>query len=55
MIGFATHDRPFSGSSVIIPAELNYVLNPFHPDFTEIEVGKPESFAFDPRLLSRRA
>ncbi len=37
--------------SVIIPSEPNYLLNPAHPDFKEIVIGKPESFSFDPRLL----
>ena len=37
--------------SVIIPGELNYLLNPAHPDFKTISLGKPEPFAFDPRLL----
>jgi RES domain-containing protein len=38
--------------SVIIPGESNYLLNPAHPDFRKISIGKPEPFAFDPRLLS---
>jgi RES domain-containing protein len=38
--------------SVIIPGELNYLLNPAHPAFKKITVGKPEKFAFDPRLLT---
>ncbi len=37
--------------SVIIPGESNYLLNPAHPDFKKIVLGKPESFSFDPRLL----
>jgi len=37
--------------SVIIPAEPNYLLNPAHPDFNKIRIGKPVPFAFDPRLL----
>lgn len=37
--------------SVIIPGEPNYLLNPAHPDFRRIQIGKPEPFAFDPRLL----
>ena len=37
--------------SVIIQTELNYVLNPAHPDFKKVKIGKPEPFAFDPRLL----
>jgi len=38
--------------SVIISGEPNYLLNPAHPDFKEISIGKPERFAFDPRLLT---
>ena len=38
--------------SVIIPGEPNYLLNPAHPDFKKIIVGKPEPFSFDPRLLT---
>ncbi len=37
--------------SVIIPAETNFLLNPAHPDFAKIKIGKPRPFAFDPRLL----
>ncbi len=37
--------------SVIIPGESNYLLNPAHPDFKKITLGKPELFSFDPRLL----
>ncbi|HMC28911.1 MAG TPA: RES family NAD+ phosphorylase [Verrucomicrobiae bacterium] len=37
--------------SVIVPDELNYLLNPVHPHFKKISIGKPERFAFDPRLL----
>lgn len=37
--------------SVIIPGESNFLLNPAHPDFKKIAIGKPEPFAFDPRLL----
>ena len=38
--------------SVIIPGESNYLLNPAHPDFKKITRGRPEPFAFDPRLLA---
>jgi RES domain-containing protein len=37
--------------SVIIPEEFNFLLNPAHPDFPKISIGKPERFEFDPRLL----
>jgi RES domain-containing protein len=38
--------------SVIIPGEPNFLLNPAHPDFKKISVGKPDPFVFDPRLLT---
>lgn len=38
--------------SIIIPEELNYLLNPAHPDFRRISIGPPEGFTFDPRLLN---
>ena len=38
--------------SVIISGEPNYMLNPAHPDFKKIIIGKPEAFTFDPRLLT---
>ena len=38
--------------SVIMSGEPNYLLNPAHPDFKRISIGKPELFAFDPRLLT---
>jgi RES domain-containing protein len=37
--------------SVIIPGELNFLLNPAHPGFKRISIGRPERFVFDPRLL----
>ena len=38
--------------SVIVSGEPNYLLNPAHPGFKKISIGKPEPFAFDPRLLT---
>jgi RES domain-containing protein len=38
--------------SAMIPEELNYLLNPAHPDFKNIAIGKPVPFTFDPRLLT---
>ena len=38
--------------SAIVPAELNYLLNPAHPDLSRITIGPPETFRFDRRLLS---
>ena len=37
--------------SAIIPAAANFLINPLHPEFGKIVVGRPERFAFDPRLL----
>jgi RES domain-containing protein len=36
--------------SVVVPGEFNYLLNPAHPRFAQIKLGKPEPFSFDPRL-----
>jgi RES domain-containing protein len=37
--------------SVIVPEELNYILNPAHPDFGGIEIGEPQDLTVDSRLL----
>jgi RES domain-containing protein len=39
--------------SAVIPAELNYLLNPLHPDFRRISIGKPQKFETDLRLINR--
>ncbi len=36
--------------SAIIPAEVNYLLNPAHPHFAQITISRVEPFAFDSRL-----
>jgi RES domain-containing protein len=38
--------------SVIVSGEPNFLLNPAHAGFNRIARGKPEKFAFDPRLLT---
>jgi RES domain-containing protein len=38
--------------SVLIPEELNFLLNPAHPDFKKIRVDKSQPFAFDPQLMA---
>jgi RES domain-containing protein len=40
--------------SAIIPQEFNYLLNPLHPHFKRIQIGRPEPFSFDPRLRKRQ-
>jgi len=39
--------------SAVIPAETNYLLNPLHPDFRRIKIGKPRKFETDLRLITR--
>jgi RES domain-containing protein len=36
----------------VITGETNYLINPAHPDFGKIKIGKHEPFTFDPRLLA---
>jgi RES domain-containing protein len=36
--------------SAVVPGEFNYLINPLHPRFDEVKIGKPEPFTFDPRL-----
>jgi RES domain-containing protein len=38
--------------SVVVPTELNFLLNPEHPDFSKIEIGNPKPAGWDPRLLA---
>ena len=37
--------------SAVIPAEPNYLLNPFHPAFARIRIGEPEELVTDLRLV----
>ena len=37
--------------SAVVPAELNYLLNPLHPAFSRIRIGEPEELVTDLRLL----
>ena len=39
--------------SVLATAERNYLLNPKHPDFRRLRLGKPERFTFDARLIGQ--
>lgn len=40
--------------SVLVTSESNFLLNPRHPEFLKIKIGKPEPFAFDARFSNRR-
>jgi RES domain-containing protein len=37
--------------SAIIPQELNYLINPEHPDFAKCKINKPQPFVLDPRMF----
>lgn len=37
--------------SVVIDMQSNYLLDPTHPDFAKVAIGKPRPFDFDARLL----
>jgi len=37
--------------SVVVPEELNYLVNPTHADFSKANRGIPIPFPFDPRLV----
>ncbi len=39
--------------SAVIPAEMNYLLNPLHQDFRLVRIGKPQRFETDLRLIKR--
>jgi len=37
--------------SAVVPAEANYLLNPTHPDFARVLIGKPQVLITDLRLI----
>lgn len=39
--------------SIIVPNEFNFLINPAHPDFAGIKVGRSKPFVFDERILER--
>ena len=39
--------------SIVVPDEYNYLINPAHPNFVKIDIGKPIVYYFDPRLTKR--
>lgn len=38
--------------STVMPMEHNFVLNPSHPEFNTLQIGKIQDFKFDERLIS---
>ncbi len=41
--------------SAVVPSEWNVLINPLHPDFARLVLGRPQPFLLDPRLSARRA
>jgi RES domain-containing protein len=39
--------------SALVPAESSFLLNPRHPDFGQLQIGKAVPFQFDPRFARR--
>jgi RES domain-containing protein len=39
--------------STLVPGESNFLLNPRHPDFRKLRIGKALPFLFDPRFAHR--
>jgi RES domain-containing protein len=39
--------------SLLSTSELNFLLNPNHPDFKSIKISKPIKYHFDPRMIGR--
>ncbi len=39
--------------SVLSASEMNFLLNPRHPDFKKIKISEPIAYRFDSRLLDR--
>jgi len=39
--------------SVLVPAESSFLLNPRHPDFGKLQIGKAVPFHFDARFVRR--
>ena len=38
--------------SVVEPMESNYLINPLHPDYSELEIGEATPLRLDARLLN---
>ena len=47
----ATESAVLRVPSAVVPSEFNYVLNPAHPDFVRIRIGRAEELYFNPRIL----
>lgn len=39
--------------SALVPLEMNFLINPQHPDFDKLDMGDAQAFQYDPRLIKR--
>jgi len=46
----ARHSLVLAVPSAIIPEELNYLVNPLHPQAKRVRIGRARPFSFDPRV-----
>jgi hypothetical protein len=42
-------------ASVIVPEEFDYLLNPIHPEWDQIQIKAPIVYPFDSRLARRKS
>lgn len=42
------------GPSAVVAGDFNFLINPYHPDFSTIEIVGQEDFPFDPRLFEKK-
>lgn len=50
----ADEDLMLTAPSVIVPEELNVMLNPLHPRMRDVSIVSMRRFRFDPRPVNRR-
>jgi RES domain-containing protein len=41
----------FKAPSAVVQGDFNYLINPFHPDFSKVKIVNKEPFSFDNRLF----
>jgi RES domain-containing protein len=54
MVGKKWHERKQSVllqvPSSVVPTESNFLINPLHPQFAQLEIGSPQSLCIDQRI-----
>ena len=51
----ADADLMLAAPSVVVPEEMNIMLNPAHPRMTDVSIVSTRKFRFDPRLTGARS